>query len=109
MRITDDKMIVQLTVQQLKEIIAEVITTSSTNTFPEYESTVTERGTKIIGLRGLSKHLGCGLNSAQKLKDAGKIPYFQIGNRFHFYSNEVDAALQFSLTSQKVSPSYANS
>jgi len=93
MQSRDDKMIVQLTVQQLKEIMYEVITTSSTNTLPQYESTVTERGTKLIGLRELSKHIGCGLNMALKLKNEEKIPYSQIGNRFHFYSNEVDAAL----------------
>ena len=91
----DDKMIVQLTVQQLKDIIYEVITTSSLTTpLPDYESTATERGTKLIGLRELSKHIGCGLNTAQKLKDAGRVPYSQIGNRFYFYSNEIDVALQ---------------
>ena len=95
MKTTDESFIVQLTVQQLKEIINEVITTtSSTNTLPKHESTATERGTKLVGLRELSKHIGCGLNTALKLKDEGKVPYSQIGNRFYFYSNEVDVALR---------------
>jgi len=94
MKPIDEKFVVHLTVQQLKDIIFEVITTSSANTLPKHESTVTECGTKLIGLRELSKHIGCGLNTAQKLKDEGKVPYSQIGNRFYFYSNEVDAALR---------------
>ena len=94
MKISNDNFIVQLTVQQLKEIISEVITTSFAATLPQYESTVTDRGTKLIGLRELAKHIGCGKDCAQKLKDDGKIPYSQIGKRFYFYSNEVDVALQ---------------
>jgi len=94
MKISNDNFIVQLTVQQLKEIINEVITTSSATTLPKYESTVTERGEKLIGMRGLANYIGCGLNTAQKLKDDGKVPYSQIYNRFYFYSNEVDTALQ---------------
>jgi predicted methyltransferase len=94
MKNIDEQMIVQLTVQQLKQIMYEVMTTSSANTLPKFESTITDRGTKIIGLRDLAKHIGCGLNTAQKLKDDGKIPYSQIGNRFYFYSNDVDVALQ---------------
>jgi len=90
----DNQFLVHLTVQELKDIIYEVITTSSINTLPNYESTATEHGTKLIGLRELSKHLNCGLNSALKLKNEGKVPYYQIGNRFHFYSDEVDAALR---------------
>ncbi|MCL2434589.1 MAG: hypothetical protein FWD09_00440 [Lentimicrobiaceae bacterium] len=95
MRTTDEKFVVQLTVQQLKEIICEVIATSFTaNTLPKYESTATERGKKLTGLRELSKHIGCGVNSALKIKNEGKVPYSKIGNRFYFYSNEVDIALQ---------------
>ena len=96
MKIPDEKFVVHLTVQQLKDIIGEVITTaSSANALPKYETTAAECGTKLIGLRELSKHIGCGLNTAQKLKDEGKVPYSQIGNRFYFYSNEVDTALRY--------------
>jgi len=94
MKHTENQFLVHLTVQELKDIIYEVITTSSINTLPNYESTATEHGTKLIGLRALKNHIGCGLNTAQKLKDEGKVPYYQIGNRFYFNSDEVDAALR---------------
>jgi len=101
MKVTDENLVL-MTAQQLRGIISEevrgiiseFITTSSSNVFPKYESTTAECGTKLIGLRELSKHIGCGINTAQKLKDEGKVPYSQIGNRFYFYSNEVDVALR---------------
>jgi len=95
MKTSDEKFVVHLTVEQLKEIICEVLATSFTaNTLPKYESTATERGKKLIGLRELSKYIGCGVNTALKIKNEGKVPYSQIGNRFYFYSNEVDVALR---------------
>ena len=94
MKLNDDTFVVHLTIQQLKEIIQEVITTSTLTTPPKFESTVTERGTRIVGIKQLAKYIGCGVNTAQRLKDEGKVPYSQIGNRFYFVSNEIDVSLR---------------
>jgi hypothetical protein len=93
MKILNEKMIVTLSVEELKNVVGEVITTSITS-LPKFESTATDRGLKLIGLRELKNYVGCGINTAQKLKDEGRVPYSQIGNRFYFYSNEVDEALR---------------
>jgi len=51
-----------------------VRSTSFMNTMPKFESTITNRGEKLVGLRELAKHIGCAKCTAQKLKDDGKIP-----------------------------------
>ena len=94
MIINNNTFVATLNVEQLKQIMIEVITTSTTNKLPSYDSTATEKGEKIFGLRQLARHIGCGLNTAQKLKHQGVIPYSQYGNRLLFYSNEVDDALK---------------
>lgn len=57
------------------------------------ESKPIDRGTKIRGIRGLASYLSCSTATAQALKNKGKIPYSEIGNRLLFYSNEVDTAI----------------
>lgn len=83
-----------LNVAQLKEILQEVMQTSTANVQPTYTSNVSEKGSIIKGIRQLAEYIGCGLNSAQKLKNEGAIPFSQYGNRLIFYSNEVDFALR---------------
>lgn len=57
------------------------------------ESKPIDRGTKIRGIRGLASYLSCSTATAQALKNKGKVPFHQIGNRVFFFSNEVDAAV----------------
>ena len=83
-----------LTVAELKEIMKKIYQDSTANVQPTDTSNVSEKGSTIKGIRRLAEYIGCGLNSAQKLKNEGIIPYSQYGNRLIFYSNEIDAALK---------------
>jgi len=92
--IENQTFVATLNVAQFKEIMKEVYQTSTMNLPPNHTSSVCEKRTLIKGIRGLATHIGCGLNSAQKLKNGGVVPYSKYGNRLIFYSNEVDAALR---------------
>lgn len=57
------------------------------------ETKSSNRGTKIKGIRGLASYLEISSCTAQALKNKGKIPYYEIGNRVFFFTNEVDDAI----------------
>jgi excisionase family DNA binding protein len=92
-QIKNETFVATLKVEQLKQIFEEVII-STANAKPNYASNVSEKGEVIKGIRQLASYIGCGLNTAQKLKNEGKIPFSQYGNRLLFYSNEIDNALK---------------
>lgn len=52
------------------------------------------KGIKIKGIRGLAAYLECSASSAQKMKNAGKFPFYEVGNRLFFWSNEIDQAIK---------------
>jgi len=47
----------------------------------------------VYGLSGLAKLIGCSKPTAHKIKDSGKIPFFNIGKKFIFDEVKVMAAL----------------
>lgn len=49
--------------------------------------------TYIRGLAGLAKFLGCGINTALRLKNEGRVPYFQSGKLLLFDPKQVHEAL----------------
>lgn len=49
---------------------------------------------KINGIQGLANYISCSPTTAQKLKSSGKIPFYNLGSKVFFYSDEVDAAMQ---------------
>lgn len=50
-------------------------------------------GKEVYGIRGLADYLGCSTTTAQKIKNAGKIPFVNIGNRVVFNSADLDKFL----------------
>jgi len=67
--IENQTFVATLNVAQFKEILKEVMESPTEKIPPTYTSTFSERGAVIKGIRGLATHVGCGLNSAQKLKN----------------------------------------
>lgn len=60
---------------------------------------IQEKDDYIYGIYGLADLLKCSRPTAQKIKNSGKIPYYQSGRTIIFIKNEVLAAL----SNQKVS------
>ncbi|MEY8609342.1 DUF3853 family protein [Parabacteroides segnis] len=50
---------------------------------------------RIDGIRGLANHIRCSVSKAQDLKNKGKIPFYEVGKRVFFYSDEIDEALKY--------------
>ena len=53
-----------------------------------------EQRVKVYGMRGLANYIPCCLATAQKLKNSGKIPFYHVGNKVFFYSDEIDNGLK---------------
>lgn len=49
---------------------------------------------KLNGIMGLAKYIDCSVTTAQKMKNEGKFPYYNIGSKVYFYSDEVEIALK---------------
>jgi len=47
----------------------------------------------VYGLSGLAKLIGCSKPTAHKIKESGKIPFFNIGKKFIFDEEKVMSAL----------------
>ncbi len=48
---------------------------------------------KIKGIQGLANYISCSPTTAQKLKSSGKIPFYNIGSKVYFFSDEIDFAM----------------
>ena len=53
-----------------------------------------DNGQKVYGIRGLAEYIGCSPAKAQNMKNAGILPFYEVGRRVFFYTAEVDAALR---------------
>lgn len=49
---------------------------------------------KLCGIRNGAAYVGCAPSTFQKLKNLGKIPFYEVGKRVFFYSDEIDEALK---------------
>ena len=54
----------------------------------------TDKGRKVYGIRGIADYIGCSPAKAQNMKNAGLLPFYEVGRRVFFYTNEVDSALK---------------
>lgn len=54
----------------------------------------TDKGRKVYGIRGIADYIGCSPAKAQNMKNAGILPFYEIGRRVFFYTAEVDNALR---------------
>lgn len=52
------------------------------------------KGEKINGIRGGAAYVGCSPSKMQDLKNKGVVPYYQVGKKIFFFSNELDNALK---------------
>ena len=53
-----------------------------------------DKGQKVYGIRGIAEYIGCSPAKAQNMKNAGILPFYEVGRRVFFYTAEVDAALR---------------
>lgn len=79
-----------LTAGQLVELIVSRIKSD----IPVIKTKTETNRVKIMGIRGLANYLKGSTSTAQKLKNDGKVPFYEVGNRVYFYSDEVDNALK---------------
>lgn len=48
---------------------------------------------RIDGIVALASYLGCAPSTAQKMKNEGKVPFYERGSRVYFYKDELAKAL----------------
>lgn len=53
-----------------------------------------DKGQKVYGIRGIAEYIGCSPAKVQNMKNAGILPFYEVGRRVFFYTAEVDAALR---------------
>lgn len=87
----DQKPIYLLTVSEFSELLIDAIQDKTSK--PESKETSIPRQ-RIDGMRNLAVFLDRSLPTVQKLKNEGKIPYYNAGNKVFFYSDEVINALK---------------
>ncbi|MDD2256879.1 MAG: DUF3853 family protein [Bacteroidales bacterium] len=90
----DQKPIYLLTVSEFSELLNNAIQDKTSK--PESKETSIPRQ-RIDGMRNLAVFLDRSLPTVQKLKNEGKIPYYNAGNKVFFYSDEVINALKTGL------------
>lgn len=90
----DQKPIFLLTVSEFSELLNNAIQDKTSK--PETKETSIPRQ-RIDGMRNLAVFLDRSLPTVQKLKNEGKIPYYNAGNKVFFYSDEVINALKTGL------------
>ncbi|GGK11599.1 hypothetical protein H8788_23370 [Parabacteroides faecis] len=49
---------------------------------------------KLFGIRNGAAYVGCAPSTFQKLKNSGKVPFYEVGKRVFFFSDEIDEALK---------------
>lgn len=49
---------------------------------------------RIDGIVGLADFIKCSITTAQKLKNQGKFPFYNIGSKVYFYSDEVEKGMR---------------
>lgn len=87
----DQKPIYLLTVSEFSELLIDAIQDKTSK--PKSKETSIPRQ-RIDGMRNLAVFLDRSLPTVQKLKNEGKIPYYNAGNKVFFYSDEVINALK---------------
>lgn len=54
----------------------------------------TDKGRRIDGIRGLAAYMMCSPSKVQNMKNAGLLPFYEIGRKVFFYTAEIDEALK---------------
>ena len=85
----DSRPLFQLTVSEFMELQKSVV--PETNNQPQ---PVANPRQKINGIRGLAKFLDVSTPTAQRLKNENRFPYYASGNKYFFFSDEVNNGLK---------------
>lgn len=90
--IEDNRPIFQLTVSELGVVLKKIIEANTQSVecqrMPEIERK------RVDGIRGLAGYLKVSLPTAQRLKNKGKIPFYESGNKVYFFTDEIDQGLK---------------
>ena len=78
---------------RLAKRVAEEVAVQIGEQQPE-KAEFTDKGRKVYGIRGIAHYIGCSPAKAQNMKNAGILPFYEVGRRVFFYTAEVDAALR---------------
>lgn len=89
--IEDNRPLFQLTVSELRKEFSEILRNNAQPVEPAYKQ---ENRQKINGIRGLAGYLGVSVPTAQRLKNKGKFPFYESGNKVYFFSDEVNNGLK---------------
>jgi hypothetical protein len=93
---TDHRPLFQLTVSEFMELQKSVV--------PEvinHPQTVETPRQKINGIRGLAKFLDVSTPTAQRLKNENRFPHYASGNKYFFFSDEVNNGLKVKIGGAK--------
>jgi len=74
-----------LTAGELVDLIVERISVPKQSTIEKPK----ER-TRINGIKGLANYLQCSMATAQKLKNEGRFPHYNIGSKVFFFAEEIN-------------------
>ena len=78
---------------RLAKRVAEEVAVQIGDQQPE-KVAFSDKGQKVYGIRGIAEYIGCSPAKAQNMKNAGILPFYEVGRRVFFYTSEVDAALR---------------
>ncbi|NLT03657.1 MAG: DUF3853 family protein [Bacteroidales bacterium] len=87
----NERPLYSLSVSEFSELLNDVIQDKTSK--PDSKEIIISRQ-RIDGMRNLALFLDRSLPTVQKLKNEGKIPYYNAGNKVFFYSDEVINALK---------------
>jgi len=76
------------------DLLADKVAERIAGRNPDKGGTTADKGQKVYGIRGIAEYIGCSPAKAQNMKNAGKLPFYEVGRRVFFYTAEVDAALR---------------
>lgn len=90
--IDDNRPLFQLTVSELRKELSEILRIN--NQAVEPKQTPENKREKINGIRGLAKYLDVSVPTAQRIKNKGRFPFYESGNKVYFFSDEVNNGLK---------------
>lgn len=83
--------------EEIKKLVYDTVIEAMKDFQTKQEPTPVQQESKILySIRGLANFLGCSTVTAQRLKNSGRIPYWQIGRKVMFDSTKVLNAMEHS-------------
>ena len=75
------------------DLLADKVAERIAGNIPDKGDT-SDKGQKVYGIRVIAEYIGCSPAKAQNMKNAGILPFYEVGRRVFFYTSEVDKALK---------------